>query len=209
MPVIKAKRAIFFIIMLSVCLLSAHGSSNKVKFVCDGDTVILYNGETVRYLGIDAPEIDRQGGKTEFLAEAARDFNSSLVKDTTITLEYDQETRDRYGRILGYVFSKKGDMLNALLIRNGLAHVLTKVPNVKYRGLLIEYQREAMKEGRGIWGRHVNKEEAFYLGNKNSYRFHRPGCPFAQKITQKNVVKFESPYDAFWEGFSPCKRCRP
>jgi len=205
----KAKKAILFIIMLFVCLSAAHGSSNKVKFVCDGDTVILDNGETVRYLGIDAPEIDRKGGKTEFLAESARDFNSGLVEGATLRVEYDRQTKDRYGRLLAYVFLENGEMVNALLIRYGMAHVLSKVPNLKYRGLLIRYQREAMKEARGIWGGHVKKEEAFYLGNKNSYRFHRPGCPFAQKTAPKNVVKFKSRYDAFWEGYSPCKRCRP
>lgn len=209
MPVIKAKRAILFIIMLFVCLSSARESFNKVKFVCDGDTIVLDSGETIRYLGIDAPEIDREGGKSEFLAEAARDFNLSLLRRARIRLEYDQEKRDRYGRILAYVFLEKGDMVNALLIRNGLAHAMLKVPNVKYRALFLDCQRKAMKKRLGIWSRPAHKEEKFYLGNRNSYRFHRPDCPFAETISRQNVVRFMSRYDAFWEGFSPCKGCRP
>jgi micrococcal nuclease len=209
MSVMIAKRAILFIIMLFACLSLARESFNKVNFVSDGDTIVLGSGETIRYLGIDAPEIDREGGKGEFLAEAARDFNSGLVKHVRIRLEYDQEARDRYGRILAYVFLENGDMVNALLIRNGLAHVMLTVPNVKYRELLLDCQREAMKKRLGIWCRPAEKEEKFYLGNTNSYRFHRPGCPFANKISRQNVVRFMSRYDAFWEGYSPCKRCTP
>ena len=205
----KAKKVILFIIMLLVCLSMARETFNSVKFVCDGDTIVLGSGETIRYLGINAPEVDREGGKSEFLAENARDFNFDLVKHARIKLEYDAETRDRYGRLLAYVFLENGDMVNALLLRNGLAHVMWHVPNVKYRGLLLDCQREAMKNKLGIWSRQAEKEEKFYSGNRESYRFHRPGCPFAKKISPQNVVRFSSRYDAFWEGYSPCKRCRP
>ncbi len=209
MPVIKAKKAILFIIMLFACLGFALESSNEVKYVSDGDTIVLDSGDTIRYLGIDAPEIDREGGKSEFLAEDARDFNLSLVKHAKLSLEYDRETRDHYGRILAYVFLENGDMVNAILIRNGMAHVMSKAPNIKYRAILLDCQREAMKKRLGIWSRERKKEEKFYLGNKHSYRFHRPGCPFADKISRQNVVRFMSRYEAFWEGYSPCKGCRP
>lgn len=121
----KAKKVILFVTISFVCLSLAPVSFYKVKFVNDADTIVLDSGDRVRYLGIDAPEIDREGGKSEFLAEAARDFNFRLVNGARVSLEYDQERRDRYGRILAYVFLENGDMVNALLIRKraGPCHV--------------------------------------------------------------------------------------
>jgi endonuclease YncB( thermonuclease family) len=163
----------------------------------------------VRYIGIDTPEIDHKGRKNEFMAQAARDFNIKLVKGARVKIEYDQERKDRYGRRLAYVFLENGDMVNAILVRKGLANVMLKSPNVKYKTLLLDCQREAMKESLGIWSRSPMREEKYYLGNINSYRFHRPDCPFGRKMSKKNVVRFQSRYEAFWAGYSPCKRCRP
>lgn len=205
----KAKKVILFVTISFVCLSLAPVSFYKVKFVNDGDTIVLDSGDRVRYLGIDSPEIDREGGKSEFLAEAARDFNFRLVNGARVSLEYDQERRDRYGRILAYVFLENGDMVNALLIRKGLAHVMSKAPNVKYRALLLEYQRQAMKKRIGIWSRLSRGNERFYLGNCKSCIFHRPGCPFGRKTDRRNLVRFKSLYDAYWAGYSPCKRCVP
>jgi len=114
-----------------------------------------------------------------------------------------------YGRRLAYVFLENGDMVNAILVKKGLAHVMLKTPNVKYKTELLDCQREAMKERLGIWSRSPATAEKYYLGNKNSYRFHRPTCPFGRKVSKKNIVRFQSRNDAFWEGYSPCKKCRP
>jgi micrococcal nuclease len=100
-------------------------------------------------------------------------------------------------------------MVNAILVRRGLANVMLKSPNVKYKALLLDCQREAMKERLGIWSRSPMREEKYYLGNKNSYRFHRPDCLFGKKMSKNNIVRFQSRYEAFWAGYSPCKRCRP
>ncbi|MCD4716389.1 MAG: hypothetical protein K8R45_06565, partial [Desulfobacterales bacterium] len=60
-----------------------------------------------------------------------------------------------------------------------------------------------------IWSRPCKGNEKFYLGNRNSYRFHRPGCRYAKKISRKNGIRFKSRYEAFRAGYSPCKRCMP
>ena len=180
----------------------------KVKFVYDGDTIFLDNKEKVRYIGIDAPEINRQGD-SEFMADEARGFNANFIKGARVRLEYDQEKRDRHGRLLAYVFLENGNMVNAMLVRRGMAHILLKRPNTKHKQLLIECQRNAMKKRWGIWSRPLNNEEKTYLGNRNSFRFHRPDCPFARKIWKGNLVKFKTCKRAFWEGYSPCKRCNP
>jgi endonuclease YncB( thermonuclease family) len=169
----------------------------------------METGEKVRYLGINAPEMGYQVKKSEFMAIAARDYNARLVDKKKVRLEFDQEKRDDHGRLLGYVFLEGGEMVNALLLRQGFTHLMAKRPNFRYFSLLLNDQRVAMKEKLGIWSQATAKMERYYLGNGKSYRFHRPGCAFAAQIRAYNLVKFDSRHKAFWEGFSPCKRCRP
>ena len=208
----RFKKVIFLIILIFLQGLSLSLTSfafHRVVFVYDGDTVLLKNGAKVRYLGINTPEIDHEGSKSEFMAHKAKDFNQTLVKGALVRLEYDKERKDRYKRVLGYVFLQNGDMVNALLVRKGLAYVISIRPNLKYRDLLLECQRKALKESVGIWSNFFRDKGEHCIGNRRSYRFHRPDCPFAMKISQKNLIKFRSIYDAFWEGYSPCKRCKP
>jgi micrococcal nuclease len=202
-------KIILILILATVCLSLTAEGYHRVKFVYDGDTILLDNKKKVRYLGINTPEIDHKGGKSEFMAHAARDSNIELVKGARVSLEFDKEKKDRYGRLLAYVFLENGDMVNALLVRKGMAHILLNNQGLKYEDLLLDCQRKAMKEKLGIWSRPCKGNEEFYLGNRNSYRFHRPGCRFAKKISRKNGMRFKSRYDAFWEGYSPCKRCMP
>ena len=202
-------KIILLIILAMVCLSLTGAGYHKVKFVYDGDTILLENKSKVRYLGINTPEIDHKGGKSEFMAHAARKFNLELVKGVRVSLEFDKEKKDRYGRLLAYVFLENGNMVNALLVRKGMAHVLLNSLGLKYEDLLLDCQRKAMKEKIGIWSRPFKGQEKFYVGNRNSYRFHRPGCPFAKKISRKYLMRFKSRYDAFREGYSPCKQCKP
>ena len=200
---------ITLILLQGLSLFLTSFAYNRVVFVYDGDTVLLKNGARIRYLGINTPEIDHQGGKSEFMAHTAKDFNQTLVKDELVRLEYDLERKDRYKRGLAYVFLQNGEMVNALLVRKGLAYVISIRPNLKYRDLLLESQRKAIKENAGIWSSLLRNKGEHCLGNRRSFRFHRPDCPFAMKISQKNLINFRSIYDAFWEGYGPCKRCRP
>ncbi|MGE5842952.1 MAG: thermonuclease family protein, partial [Deltaproteobacteria bacterium] len=85
----------------------------------------------MRYLGVDSPEIDHQGGKSDFLALEARDLNARLVQGKSVRLESDAERKDRHGRLLAYVYLENGDMVNELLVRKGLARVLARLPNLK------------------------------------------------------------------------------
>jgi len=200
---------ILLVILAAISLPSDASEFRKVGFVYDGDTVLLVSGDKVRYLGINAPEIDPEGGKDEFMGRDARELNLGLVNEAWVRLEYDKEKSDRHGRLLAYVFLKNGDMVNAILVRKGLAHVTLNNRNLKYKDLLLECQRMAMKDKLGIWSSPLKEEERYYLGNCNSYRFHAPTCPFAKKISHRNVVRFKSRNDAFWAGYSPCRQCTP
>jgi micrococcal nuclease len=101
----------------------------RVVKVVDGDTVVLSDGRTVRYIGIDTPE----HGQPYF--DAARNFNRKLVLGKPVELEFDLERYDHYGRLLAYVFvrDEKGRrvFVNAEMVRNGFARTYTKPPNVR------------------------------------------------------------------------------
>lgn len=116
----------------------------RVQQVYDGDTVLLEDGRKVRYLGINAPEYQEP-----FYLKAKR-FNESLVLNREIRLEFDRERADAYGRLLAYVYV--GDLLvNARIVREGLAHAFFIGPVRKHDALFLETQEQAKRRRAGIW----------------------------------------------------------
>lgn len=205
----KRKSLIIVLFIVFITLSFSSFAYDRVKYAVDGDTVLMETGRPVRYLGIDAPELGRDGREDEFLAREARDYNRSLVQGGRVRLEFDLDRVDRHGRLLAYLFTEKGVMINALMIRKGFARVMATGPNLKYFSLLRDHQRLAMSEKIGLWGQKPAREEAYYLGNARSYRFHRPSCPFAKRTSQRFLIRFENTHAAHWEGFSPCRQCKP
>lgn len=132
-------------LLLGLAAAVAAADSARVIRVLDGDTVHLESGERVRYLGINTPE------HGEPFAAEARARNAALVLGRTVTLETDAELRDQYGRLLAFV-SVGGTSVSAILIREGLAHVLVIPPNGKHTEALLALQQEAQAARRGIWG---------------------------------------------------------
>lgn len=126
-----------------------------VERVIDGDTVELRDGRTVRYIGVDTPEVRRRRGgvwvrEPEPYALEATEANRRLVEGKTVRLEFDVQPTDRYGRTLAYLYV--GDLfVNAELVRQGYAVPLTIPPNVKYADLFLEVAREAREAQRGLW----------------------------------------------------------
>lgn len=196
-------------VIVLTALLTLSAAKSHVRQVYDGDTLLLSTGEHVRYIGVDAPEIDHQGGKSDFLAHEARQLNAKLVQGKPVRLELDLERNDRHNRLLAYVFLENGDMVNELLVRKGLARVLPRPPNLKYSSLLLDSQRRAMAERIGLWQKGPEKPERYYVANSDSYRFHRPSCPLGKTISGRHRVLFESVYKASWEGYCPCRQCKP
>ncbi len=203
------KHPLMLLLLVTLIFSFAPVTYEQVASVYDGDTILLNSGEKVRYLGIDAPEIGRKGEKDEFMSMASRDYNSYLVTHKKVRLELDEEERDAYDRLLAYVFLENGDMINAVMVKQGLAWVMARKPNLKYFTLLLNAQRSAMKEGLGIWSREAAESGRRYLGSRESYRFHRPECVFGEQIQPHNLLIFEKRREAFQEGFSPCKHCEP
>jgi micrococcal nuclease len=119
-----------------------------VTQVLDGDTIKLKSGETVRYNGIDSPELNH------LWAKEAKTKNSSLVLNKNIVIEYDTERVDSYGRLLAYVWVD-GQFVNAILIEEGLAKYarISKAKELKYNLLFQNKERWAKERHNGIWYR--------------------------------------------------------
>jgi micrococcal nuclease len=147
---------LLILITLTLCLYALQGgpgrtATYRVRRVIDGDTIVLNNRERLRYIGIDTPELGHRKQDIRNMAEIAKQFNKELVGDQEILLEYDVEVRDRYGRLLAYVFLKDGTFVNAELVRQGYALIMTITPNVKYADRFLRLQREARQAKRGFW----------------------------------------------------------
>ncbi len=203
------KKIFLILFILLFCLALRPTGFHIVKFVYDGDTILLENGVKVRYLGIDAPEVDHDKGHSDFMALDAWKYNRKLVKGKQVRFETDIEEKDKYGRVLAYVYLKNGKMVNDLMIQKGMAHVMVSSKELKYRDLFIKSQQKAMKDRLGIWRENPEKREKVYYGHKRSFRFHRPDCPSGKKISIKNRILFKKRDDAFYQGYSPCRHCRP
>lgn len=130
---------------------------NKVKRVIDGDTVELENGQIVRYIGIDAPELHHPKKTIECFASASAIFNKNLVEGKIVRLEKDISETDRYKRLLRYVYvvnqssSSAEIFVNRQLIQEGYAYASTFPPDVKYEELFRQAQEEGMVNNRGLW----------------------------------------------------------
>jgi micrococcal nuclease len=134
----------------------------RVTHVVDGDTidVAMPDGdeETVRYIGIDTPETVKPDTRVQCGGPRAHEANERLVGDREVTLRFDAERRDVYGRLLAYVYvhgagpGGRALFVNAELVRRGLARTLTIPPNDSFAALFARLAARAGAAGRGLWG---------------------------------------------------------
>ena len=139
--------------------------------VVDGDTLrIEHQGrnESIRLIGIDTPEsrVNKKAQKDAArsgedikkiisLGQEATRYVKILVKPgDPITVEFDRQIRDKYGRLLGYVYLPNGKMLNEEIVKAGYANLLTYPPNVKYEEKFLRAYREARENNRGLWSKY-------------------------------------------------------
>ncbi len=193
-----------FVLAVAVLILIfyPHPGRWKITKVIDGDSIVLQNGDIVRFVGIDTPEEGEP-----FFWEAVK-ANQELLKNGKIALEYDLERKDTWGRTLAYVWVDSL-LLNAELIKRGLAWVYTHPPNLKHRDYFCALQRQARKEKVGIWSIPIPEREQYYIGNKHSFRFHRPDCKYALQMAERNKIIFKTRDEALDSCFSPCRYCEP
>jgi len=125
-----------------------------VRQVISGDTIELTNGETVSYIGVYIPQLSN-------IPDACKALNEKLVLEDQIRLEFDKRQRDSKGRLLAYVYKLDGTFVNEEIIRQGLARVLVRPPNTKYKELLLEAEDDARKRKIGIWSVGPENKEGF------------------------------------------------
>jgi micrococcal nuclease len=157
------------LLLLTALVLPCYSSEKAtVLRVIDGDTLkVLINGqeESVRLIGIDTPESKankkglndaaRSQKDIETIVslgkEATRHVRSLVKKGDSVDIEFDVQPRDRYGRLLGYVYLSNGTFLNEEIVRAGYASPMTIPPNVKYKDRFLNAFREARENRRGLW----------------------------------------------------------
>ena len=131
-------------------------SSNNLhycSYVIDGDTIIVIidgKKEKVRLIGVDAPETGGPYTKKEPFGREASAFTKKMTEGGSVKLEYDWQKRDKFGRLLAYVYLEDGTFLNAELIKQGYGTVFRKF-SFKYRDDFIRYELEARENKRGLW----------------------------------------------------------
>jgi micrococcal nuclease len=139
-----------------------------VAYVVDGDTIgvrIDRGLEKVRLIGIDTPE-SRKNERAALQAERShRDIKTImefgrrakdtlkglLPKGTEVRIEYDVQKRDKYGRLLGYVYTADNAMVNEEMVARGYAQLLTMPPNVRYADRFKKALAKSQREKRGLW----------------------------------------------------------
>ena len=95
----------------------------------------------------------------EYYGKEASKYTTKQLEGKTVYIEYDTEKRDKYQRVLAYVFLSDGTFFNAKLMHDGYANLLTIPPNVKYVDLFIELAKEARENKRGLWSKPKKKEK--------------------------------------------------
>jgi len=212
----KLNRSIFLLLLFSLFIsVSCKKKSQffpenlikvRVKKVLDGDTVILENGERLRYAGINAPELHTPKNVPHPFAFSAYKLNKKLAEGRTFYLELSFRKRDKYGRLLGELYFENGTTVSEIIVKEGLAFVCYYPGSSKYYKKYLPLQKKALKERKGIFSL-LNKQPKgiVYVGNKKSKRFHHPACSKAKKIKRK--IYFKSLEEAFLKGYCPSREC--
>ncbi len=127
-----------------------------VDKVIDGDTLVVQVGEgateSVRLIGVDAPEVESRFRKGELLGEEARAWVVARIGNGKVRLvaEVGREDRDKYERLLRYVYTEDGTHLNAEIVRAGFAGAYTRFPFSR-QDRFVELEDEARRNRRGLW----------------------------------------------------------
>lgn len=151
----------FAIVSLVVVLSSCNHARDSqpdiatIVSVIDGDTIVLKvqnQIETVRLLGIDTPETVHPSKPIEcFGPEASAFTKETLVKGSTVKLVRDVEPRDRFQRLLVYLFLADGTSFNQILIDRGFARTMSIEPNTAFASIFASHEANAKARRAGLW----------------------------------------------------------
>lgn len=199
--------AINLLILLTLlvgCSTSSVEEKSKVTNVVDGDTLdVMINNkeERIRLLLVDTPETKHPSKPVQPFGPEASQFTKDTLEGKEVTVELDVSERDKYGRLLAYVWID-GKMFNKMLLEKGLARVAyVYAPNTKYVDQFYEIQKKAQKEGVGIWSIEnyaqedgfQEKEIAASKEQKSSIPKSKEGCVIKGNINSKGEKIYHTP----------------
>ena len=140
---------------LAFCPAPGNLPSAKVQRVVDGDTLRLVDGRNVRLIGLNSPEMGRQGRSSEPFAEAARKRLQALIAASAgrVSLQYGQQAKDHYGRTLAHAYDSGGRNLEAQLLAEGLGYQVAVAPNLALVQCQQAAERSARQARAGLWQR--------------------------------------------------------
>ncbi len=173
---IKAIILIASIILLLFLKTFDISCPQKVTDVIDGDTIQLADKTIVRYLGIDTPEIRRKSnGEWIYdpypFSEKAKQYNKQLVKNKIVKIKTDMRKKDKFNRLLGYIYPVKNnlsfldkvgiflgfsniglkEMANIQILKQGLAIMDVRSEDMKYLDVFVKAQQYARENENGFW----------------------------------------------------------
>jgi len=168
-----------------------------VTKVIDGDTVELEGGLRVRYIGVDTPETVHPQKAIECFGREAAIKNKELVEGKIVELEKDVSQTDKYGRLLRYVYrpttEAPGDQIfvNDYLVREGYALASSFPPDIKYQNMIVEAQKEAQENNRGLWSTCEGQNQTQQAASSQ--------CPIKGNISSAGEKIYHMPEQDFYE----------
>lgn len=132
---------------------SSHLENAKVKWVYDGDTVLLTDKRKIRIIGIDTPETRHHKQKGEAYSGKAREALREKLKqdDYKVRLLYGREKKDKYSRVLAHLFLNDGTNISSWLLQQGYAKTLAIPPNVEFAECYKKAEKTAQQKSFNIW----------------------------------------------------------
>lgn len=134
-----------------------EGEKALVTKVVDGDTIVVNNTITVRFVGIDTPETVDPRRPVGCFGKEASNETKKLLTGKTVVLEKDISETDKYGRLLRFIYLPLSDgqtlFVNDYLVREGFAKAKTYKPDVKFEQKFLEAEKQAKENNKGLWGK--------------------------------------------------------
>ncbi len=127
------------------------GFSARVEHVYDGDTVLLTDGRRVRLIGVNTPELGRDGRPNEAYAQAAQRWLQQHADEQQVYLLPGVESHDRYGRLLAHLYLSDGRLAAEELVRAGLGYALAVGGNSRLAACLFAAERDARQQHDRLW----------------------------------------------------------
>ena len=170
------------------CLTNRIDKYAKVVKVFDGDTVKLASGEKVRFIGINAPEMNYKTKNPEPYAREAMEFVTSKILNQRVGLRYGAEHNDNYGRVLAHIFLEDGSNLQAMLLQQGLAINIAIPPNIWQQKCYQSLETSARKKQQGLWkNKYFQPLDAKKINQSTTGFHHVTGVVNSISITDKSL----------------------